>query len=167
MLKDAGILNYTRVVIFGDACNAFSIAAGFELQGAVDGNKLILIDGDVYTTQDERLRQMKKKIGGNEAGRDDIRNHALTLIKQLILPAGEQPEHYIWTLLKTKQGELADFANMVDQSPDDKHHYLYDIYEMQGEDKTTYYRNVVKTIKEDAAWNGYVREITDWIAQLQ
>ena len=165
--KDINVRHIWKPANVDQTCNAFSIAAGFELQGAVDGNKLILIDGDVYTTQDERLRQMRKKIGGNEAGRDDIRNHALTLIKQLILPAGEQPEHYIWTLLKTKQGELADFANMVDQSPDDQHHYLYDIYEMQGENKTTYYRNVVKTIKEDEAWNGYVREITDWIAQLQ
>jgi hypothetical protein len=68
--------------------------------------------------------------------------------------------------LKTKQGDLADFANQVNQSPDDKHHYLYDIYEMQGEDKMTYYRNVVQSIKGDAAWCGYVSEITNWIAHL-
>lgn len=166
VLKDAGILNYTKVIIFGDAGNAFTIAAGLELQGAIDNNKLILLDGDVYRTDEERLRQMKKKIGGNEVGKEAVRNHALSVIKQLHLPDGEQPEHYIWTLLKTKQGDLADFANQVNQSPDDKHHYLYDIYEMQGEDKMTYYRNVVQSIKGDAAWCGYVSEITNWIAHL-
>ena len=160
------ILNYTKVVIFGDAGNAFSIAAGLELLGQVDNNILILIDGDVYTTEPERQRQIKKKIGGTEAGRDAIRNHALTIIKQLVLPAGEQPEHFLWNLLKTKTGELPDLANMVNQSPDDKHHYLYDIYEMQGENMETYLRNVVKLVKQDAAWDSYVSEITAWIAGL-
>ena len=154
------------MIIFGDASNAFTIAAGLELQGTIDNNKLILLDGDVYKTDEERLRQMKKKIGGSEVGKEAVRNHALSVMKQLHLPDGEQPEHYIWTLLKTKQGDLADFANQVNQSPDDKHHYLYDIYEMQGEDKMTYYRNVAQAIKVDAAWCGYVSEITNWIAHL-
>ena len=166
VLKDAGILSFTKVIIFGDAGNAFSIAAGLELQGQVDNKKLILLDGDVYTTNVERIKQIKKKIGGTEVGKDAIRNHAITIIKQLILPAGEQPEHYIWSLLKTKQGELANYANMVNLSPDDKHHYLYDIYQLQGEDMGTYYRNVVKVIKDDVAWTDYVKEVTDWIAGL-
>lgn len=166
VLKDAGILNFTRVIIFGDAGNAFSIAAGLELQGQIDNKKLILLDGDVYTSEVERVKQIKKKIGGTEVGKDAIRNHALTIIKQLNLPAGEQPEHFLWSILKTTQGDLADLANMVNQNPDDKHHYLYDIYQMQGEDMGTYCRNVVKAIKNDAGWDGYVNEITDWIAGL-
>ena len=72
----------------------------------------------------------------------------------------------MWGLLKNKTGELADLANMVNQSPDDKHHYLYDIYQMQGEDMGTYLRNVVQLVKQDAAWGGYVSEITAWIAGL-
>ena len=59
VLKDAGILNFTKVVIFGDAGNAFSIAAGLELQGQIDKNKLILIDGDVYTTEPESNTSLK------------------------------------------------------------------------------------------------------------
>ena len=166
VLKTAGILNFTKVIIYGDAGNAFSIAAGLELQGQVDNNKLILLDGDVYITDADRLKQIKKKIGGTEEGKDAIRNHALTIVKQLVLPAGEQPEHFLWTLLKTKQGELADMANQVNLAPDDKHHYLYDIYQMQGEDMSTFCRNVVQNVKADVAWSGYVKEITDWIAGL-
>lgn len=166
VLKDNGILNYTKVIIYGDACNAFTIAAGLELGGNIDAKKLILTDGDVYRTDEEKLKQMKKKLSGNEAGKDVLRQHALSIVKQLNLPANEQPEHYLWTLLKTKQGELADLANMVELSPDDKHCYLYDIYEMQGEDKGTYYRNVVISIKTDPAWPGYVSAITDWISGL-
>ena len=166
VLNDAGILSFTKVIIYGDAGNAFSIAAGLELQGQVDNNKLILLDGDVYTTEAERVRQMRKKIGGTEEGRDVIRNHALSIIKQLRLPVGEQPEHYLWTILKTTQGELADYANIVDQNQDDRHHYLYDVYQLQGEDMGTYCRNVVKAIKSNAAWGGYVQEITDWIQGL-
>lgn len=166
VLKDNGILNYTKVITFGDACNAFTIAAGLELQGAIDNNKLILLDGDVYLTSEEKMKQMKKRLGGNEAGKDAIRSHALSIVKELHLPANEQPEHYLWLLLRTKTGELADLANMVDQSPNDKHSYLYEIFEKQGEDKSTYYRNVVRTIKNDVSWNTYVSAITDWISGL-
>ena len=166
VLKDNEILNFTKVIIYGDAANAFTIAAGLELEGNVDDNKLILIDGDVYRTDEEKMKQMKKKLGGNEEGRDAIRQHALSIVKQLNLPADEQPEHYLWTLLKTKQGDLADLANMIDQSPDDKHSYLYDIFELQGEDKVTYYRNVVRTIKTDPAWAGYTRAINNWVIGL-
>lgn len=166
VLKDAGILNYTKVILYGDAGNAFSIAAGLELQGQIDNNKLILLDGDVYTTQQDRLKQIKKKIGGTEAAKDAIRDHALTVIKQLNLPNGEQPEHFLWSLMKTKQGELADLANSVDQAPDDKHHYLYDVYERQGEDINIFNRNVVQLVETDPAWAGYVQEVTDWIANL-
>lgn len=166
VLKEKEILNYTKVIIFGGIDNAFTIAAGMELEGNIDNNKLILLDGDVYRTDEEKLRQMKKKLGGSEANRDAARQHALSIVKQLNLPANEHPEHYLWTLLKTKQGELADMANSVNQSPDDKHSYLYDIFEMQGESKETYYRNVVTTIKDDPSWAGYVSAITDWIAGL-
>lgn len=136
------------------------------MQGQIDNKKLILLDGDVYTTDAEKIKQIKKKIGGTEVGKDAIRTHALTIIKQLHLPVGEQPEHFLWTILKTTLGDLADLANMVNLSPNDKHHYLYDIYQMQGEDMGTYCRNVVKAIKGDAAWDGYVKDITDWIAGL-
>lgn len=166
VLKDNGILNFSKVIIYGGIDNAFTIAAGLELEGHVDNNKLILLDGDVYRTDEDKLKQIKKKLGGNEAWRDATRQHALTIVKQLNLPANEHPEHYLWTLLKTKQGELADLANQVNQSPDDNHCYLYDIYEMQGESKETYYRNVVMTVKDDPSWAGYVSEITDWIAGL-
>ena len=166
VLKDHHILNFTKVIVYGDACNAFTIAAGLELEGTIDSNKLILLDGDVYRTDEEKMRQMRKRLGGNEAGRDDRRHHALSIVKQLALPESEQPEHYLWTLLKTKQGELADLANQISRSPDDNHCYLYDIFELQGEDKETYYRNVVATIKGDPAWAGYVSPITDWIGNL-
>ena len=43
---------------------------------------------------------------------------------------------------------------------------LYDIYQMQGENMETYLRNVVKLVKQDAAWDSYVSEITAWIAGL-
>lgn len=167
VLQDHGILNCTRIIIYGDAGNAFTIAAGLELQGGIDGKKLILTDGDLYRTDEERMKQMKRKFGGNEVWKDAMRTHALTAIKELNLPTDEQPEHFLWTLLKTKQGELADLANHVNRSPDDKHHYLYDIFEMQGEDKGTFYRNVVKAVKSDSAWPTYISAITDWIVSLK
>ena len=51
---------------------------------------------------------MKKRYAGNEAGKDQIRQEALQRIKDFKLPDGEQPEHFLWTMLKTKQGKLAE-----------------------------------------------------------
>ena len=162
VLRDEQILNYVSVYRFGDASNAFSLAAGLHIQGTLSDNQLILTDGDVYRTEEERIKIIKKRYAGNEAGKDGVRQTVLQRVKQFNLPEGEHPEHYLWTILKTKQGTLAEFANRLDLLQGDKHNYIYEIYLLQGEDRSIFLKELVEKIKEDSAWSQYVEEVQTW-----
>ena len=94
------MLPYTHLVRFGAVENAFVVAAGLEIQGADLENKIILMDGDRYLTQEERDQQMKKYYSGTENDKEERRNRALSLIKRYTIPGGEQPEHFSWEKLK-------------------------------------------------------------------
>ena len=94
VLRDEQILNYVSVYRFGDASNAFSLAAGLHIQGTLSDNQLILTDGDVYRTEDDRIKILQKRYAGNEAGKNEVRQIVLQRVKQFNLPEGEHPEHY-------------------------------------------------------------------------
>ena len=68
-----------------------------------------------------------------------------------------------WSLLKTKTGKLADFANEIAPFPDDKHSYLYDIQQRQGDTRENFLRDVIALVKTDAAWPNYVSELRTWL----
>lgn len=162
VLREENILNYVKVIRFGDASNAFSVAAGLCIQGQLSDKQLIIIDGDVYRTQDEKLKIMKKRYSGNEAEKDEVRQRAVSSIKQFNLPDNEQPEHFLWSILKTKQGTLAEFANGISPNADDQHRYLYEIYKLQGESRPVFLKELVELLQTDTAWNNYVSEVRTW-----
>lgn len=162
VLREEKILNYVKVIRFGDASNAFSVAAGLHIQGQLSDKQLIIIDGDVYRTQEEKLKIMKKRYSGNEAGKDEVRQIAVSSIKQFNLPANEHPEHFLWSILKTKQGLLAEFANRIFPNANDQHRYLYEIYELQGESRPVFLKELVELLQTDPAWNNYVSEVRTW-----
>ena len=84
-------------------------------------------------------------------------------IKQFNLPENGHPESFIWSLLKTKTGKLADFANEIAPFPDDNHSYLYDIQQRQGDTRENFLRDVIALVKTDAAWPNYVSELRTWL----
>jgi ABC-type lipoprotein export system ATPase subunit len=162
-LRDTGMMDYVTLRQFGDAANAFVVAAGLEIQGQLSNNQLLLTDGDVYRTDLEREDIMKKRYSGNEADKDLHRQNALRCIKQFNLPEHGHPESFIWSLLKTKTGKLADFANEIAPFPDDKHSYLYDIQQRQGDTRENFLRDVISLVKTDAVWPNYVSELRSWL----
>ena len=107
VVRAKGLLRYTSFHRFGAIENAFVVAAGLDIQEANSENKIFVMDGDKYRTDEERIAQMKKCYSGNEEGRNERRERALSHIKQYILPEGEQPEHYLWKKLKETNNDLA------------------------------------------------------------
>lgn len=163
ILKDRNILHATNVVKYGVALNAFTIAAGWAQQKEDTSNRIILTDGDVHKTDNERTKIIESRIKGSDPAMQSLRDAALQNIKQFNLPEGEQPEHFVWTILKTKQGRLADLANRIDQLPDNKHGYLSAVAKLYGEDMNIFYRDVVAVVKSDSGWKEYVKPLTDWV----
>ena len=162
VLRQEDINDYVSIIRYGDASNAFSVAAGLHIEGELSEKQLILIDGDVYKTDEDKLKMMKKRYAGNEAGKDQIRQEALQRIKDFKLPDGEQPEHFLWTMLKTKQGKLAELANGIDENQDDRHGYIYDVYLLQGECRAIFLKELIEILETDNQWENYVSEVKIW-----
>jgi len=162
-LRDSGMMDYVTVHQFGDAANAFVVAAGLEIQGLLSDDQLLLTDGDVYRTEEERRSIMQKRYSGNEPDKEAHRQNALQHIKQFRLPENGHPELFIWNLLKTKEGRLSVYANEIALNPNDKHSYLYDIQQRQGDTRENFLRDVISTVKMDAAWENYVGELRVWL----
>ena len=163
VLKDNGFLDFCSIYCFGDAANAFSVAAGLQIQGALSYKQLFLLDGDVLKTQELKEQVMKKRFSGDEVGKEEIRKNACKRIKQFTLPDGEQPEHYLWSLLKAIPGELTDAANNVADNQGDKHKYLLDICNILNEPSGIIYDKTVVQVKSHPDWANYVKELTTWI----
>lgn len=162
-LRDSGMMDYVTIHQFGDAANAFVVAAGLDIQGLLSDNQLLLTDGDVYRTEEERQNIMRKRYSGNEAGKEEHRQNALQRIKQFHLPENSHPELFIWNLLKTKEGRLSEYANEIALNPDDKHSYLYDIQQRQGDTRENFLRDVISQVKTDAAWENYICDLRNWL----
>ena len=162
-LRDSGMMDYVTIHQYGDAANAFVVAAGLEIQGLLSDDQILLTDGDVYRTEEERQGIMQKRYSGNEVGKELHRQNALQRIKQFHLPENGHPESFIWTLLKTKEGRLSVYANEIALNPDDKHSYLYDIQQRQGDTRENFLRDVISTVKMDEAWENYVSELRNWL----
>ncbi len=163
VLKDNGFLDFVSIYRFGDSANAFSVAAGLQIQRTLSIKQLFLLDGDVLRTPEEKNQAMQKRFSGNEVGKEEIRQKACERIKQFNLPNGEQPEHYLWTLLKNTAGEMSDCANLLAEDVDDKHRYLGDICNMLNEPAEVVFEKVVNQVRNHADWAQYIKEVAIWI----
>ena len=163
VLREKCLLPYTHLVRFGAVENAFVVAAGLEIQGADLENKIILMDGDRYLTQEERDQQMKKYYSGTENDKEERRKRALSLIKQYNIPVGEQPEHFLWEKLKaTDNNSLVGYAKEI-VGVEDKHSYLYDVQRRSGEERGDFLFQLTTILAKQAFWSEYVKELSDWL----
>ena len=163
VVRAKGLLSYTSFHRFGAIENAFVVAAGLDIQEVDSEDKIFLMDGDKYRTEEQRIVQMKKCYSGNENGKDERRERALSHIKQYILPEGEQPEHFLWTKLKETHNDLARYANEINEVADDKHSYLYDVQQRSGESRESFLTRLTNVLAEQEFWSEYISELNEWL----
>lgn len=163
VVRDKDLLPYTSFHQFGAIENAFIVAAGLDIQEAESDNKVFIMDGDKYRTEDERIKQMNKTYSGNEVGRAERRERALSHIKQFRLPINEQPEHFLWKQLKETDNELSRYANELIEVANDKHSYLYDVQQRSGESKESFLTRLTNILSEEVFWSDYVIELNEWL----
>lgn len=75
---ELNLLESVTPKIFGAINNSFSVAAALELDGADRNKNIIVLDGDRYRTEDEKLEQLKFTLSGTGEQIDATRVSALT-----------------------------------------------------------------------------------------
>lgn len=164
VLRQENMLPYVEIIRFGDASNAFVLAASNAIR-ANDKKCLILLDGDVYRTEEAKMEMIKKYYGGTETNKVEQRRKALSYIKQYVLPEGESPEHYLWLQLKQATGMWGNYAKELIEVNEDQHMYFYRIQTASGESRACFLYEVINDLCKLSFWDGYVAELKQWLAE--
>ena len=162
-LLQKGVLKHCAIHRFGAATNAFAVAAGLYLAGKLNEQVIILTDGDVYTTEAERLEQIEDILTGNDPAAGERRLECIRHINQYHLPANTPPEKYIWEQLRNsdRDEELNDMARNI-QAVDDTHKYVDDIISNIGLSREVALSQIIHSLSQEPTWGDYVLELSQW-----
>ena len=164
--EDLNILRFVKVVKYGAASNAFVLAASYLLREADYSNVLIILDGDVYRESDEKVEGIKKVLSGTEREHEEKVNNAVSIIKQLILPAGISPERHIYEMLieMDPQNEIVRHAKSMNAVADN-HQWLNDLTVRMGQkEELTLYR-IMDIVSQNHRWGNYIKDVRDWLIE--
>jgi hypothetical protein len=163
------IKKYVSIQRFGAAINCFTIVGGLILSGEDCQNSLFLIDGDIYTTTEEKTEKVSRVITGDDEKAVNSRALALQVINQFILPEGLAPEKYIHSIISALQHtENEEFNEIIDAAReivvvDNSHKYIDDIIERLGWDKSEGLTKVIDLASTSERWEHYVEPVKTWL----
>ena len=127
-------------------------------------NVLVVLDGDVYRTDEDKEAQMKKVYSGTEEDIEVCRARALSCITQYKLPEETAPEEFIYNLLIScgKDNEIVACALSI-WAVDDKHKLISEICYQLQEEMDTLIAQIVPLIEEQEVWKEYISPIDAWL----
>ena len=154
------------VIKFGAMENAFTIASAKILAGEDCKNTLILLDGEKYRTDDEKLTQIKKRLSGTESDIEERWNQAASLISAFNLPKNTPPERFFHELVLengSNQNELVTAAAEI-QAVNDTHEWLYNIRMKLNDTEENIVRDIIDMASESTKWNDYIHPVIEWLS---
>ena len=160
------------VSTFGAIENAFALAVSCVLIEELKQKKMIFVlDGDKYLTDDERLKQLKKHLTGQDNEQDNHRRHLLTKIKQFKILG--KPEEYYFNLIKqlpeqglnisSKAESLLEELCSFNPAGLDSHYYFSKPIENLGMSKSDGYGIIAELLSKTEQWKDIVLEVRNWI----
>lgn len=131
-------------------------------------NVLIVLDGDCYLDNDERLSQVKKTLSGTEENIDQKRESALSIITSFNLPDDVFPEQFMhYCLQKCIDSTNCDMeiikAALEIVTPYDSHDWIKGICNKLNSSEETIVNEIVGIISAFDEWNNYIEPICKWL----
>ena len=156
------------VLTYGAVTNAFTLAAGMILKKEKVENSLIVLDGDCYRSDEERLKQIEKSISGTEIDVEEKRKKALDIIEMFNLPEDTPPEKFLHTcLLECEENERDEIvkAALEIYAVKDSHEWIENIRRRVGESEEIIARRIVSIVSKMESWDKYVMPIENWLKE--
>lgn len=164
----AGVRKFVEISRFGAADNCFTLAAALIFNQQDLENSLLILDGDVYTTQLEREARMKKSLSGDSIHDAQRRTGALSRIVQFNTLENFCPEQVLHTMVLSvpegddlAENEVISAAQSV-VAVADVHHYVDNVIELLGEARTVGLRRIIDVAAKATAWGEYVSSLSAW-----
>jgi len=156
---------------FGAATNCFTAVAGLLFSNQNILNTLFVLDGDVYTTEETKLQQLKKIISGTDVLSLDYRTRAMEVIKQYRLPDNMKPEPFLHGIIcrmlhsdNEEHQEIIDAANDIVVA-DESHKYINDIIDRLGLGRSVGLSKIIDLVATTPEWNDYIADINVWLSE--
>lgn len=166
----AGIKRNIEIICFGSASNCFTIASAMSLKNE-NNNKIYVLDGDCYQTDEEKTTQINKLLSGD--GECDKERRAE--VKEIIIEynsGGLCPEEKLCRMVKEIRKEVVDindveYYQVVNEVNNiDNHHEIISIMiDRMGIERSTAIEKLVSMASKSDGWNDYVRPVRDWILE--
>ncbi len=172
VVASLALRKYVSVKVFGASSNCFTVAASLVVKNDDWSNISLILDGDVYVTDDEKKDMLKKVLSGNGVEVSLKRERALSLIKQFNGQVEKSPEQYLMEMiLSLDSDELTEdekeiYAAMKTQVyAADPHELVKRANILLGFDAKEGNKEFVKLAAKSDAWNNYVAPIYDWLKE--
>ena len=169
---DLGIRRRVASSRYGPAINAYTLGAGLILNQADLADQLIVLDGDVEATHQEKRKQINRVLTGDQAGHDEKRERLRKLVRKFVPSGRKAPEQVLHTCIGTiNEAALpADDAEVVAQTkaivnPADRHGFVDQVVEQIGSPRSVVVSKMVKLASTTPAWERYTRLVRVWLAK--
>ncbi|MBV7299161.1 AAA family ATPase [Enterovibrio paralichthyis] len=156
---------------FGAASNSFTAAAGLLFSNQDISNTLFVLDGDVYSTREQKSAQLNRVITGTDHLSDTYRARAIDVIKQYHLPDGSKPETYLHQLIcNIGHSENEEFQEIIQAAldivvADESHKYINDIIDRLGLERRVGLSKIVDLVATTNAWDDYTADVRNWLRE--
>ena len=164
IIRQLKITNKCEIMIFGSANNAYVVASSLAITNSSIDDHLIVLDGDVDKTEEEKTIKLKKVLSGTEDDADDKRGKALNVISQYNLPEGISPEKFIHNLLinTNEKNEIVYTAKQI-HAVSDSHQWLNMIVEQLGDDSSYILNRIIEIASKTDDWEKYISDVKNWL----
>lgn len=155
------------VIKYGSVENSFTLASAKVLSGSDVTNTLIILDGDRYSTHEEKVAQIKRKLSGTEQDIDEKRNQALAIIAQFALPSDTPPERFFHNVLIENGDtncELVMAASEI-HAVHDTHEWLFNIRQRLNDSEENIVRDIISIVSESTSWKAYIKPVEEWLLE--
>ena len=154
---------------FGSAINCFTAVAGLLFSNQSIDDSIFILDGDVYTTEEEKIERLNKIITGTDQLSERYKEAALTSICQYNLPQNLKPEQYLHSIIRRMdqpdhpdRQEIIDAANQI-FVVDESHKYIDDIIERLGIERGIGLNKIIDLVSLSPEWRDFTQEIQIWL----
>ena len=163
--SDLGLSRFITLGRYGAAKNAFSLAAGYALAGRNLDDLLIILDGDVSVTDDERKAAMNSTITGCDPEFKKKNENSLKCIRQFRLTQGASPEEFIHDCLRNLPDKKKSSQEVIDvalglNAVINKHDFIDKLVErLGGRDSAMAMSRIIEVASQTKEWESLTSEV--------
>lgn len=162
---------FLSVQRFGAAVNCFTAVSGLLFCTQDISNTLFVLDGDVYSTQEEKEARLNKVITGTDVLAESLKARALAIIKQYQLPENIKPEPFLHNIIKNIE-DIQDeeyweiiYAAREISVANESHRYIDEIIERLGLERSVGLSKIIDLVATTPEWNHYTDNIRIWLTE--